>query len=160
MIPAERERAADELPMSSDSLVSAYLVLRPAQSMFDLFVALLDPHAQSIKPDDLFEAGWGKQLFAFHMVRWRGQIGHEIPGREVGQRHKAAKRFDSDERGSRFRLIVMRMAPKDMRNSTRVLASAVFRALPFLRRKAKRHLLWEETIHDECDLSLSDLWCS
>jgi len=58
MIPAKGEGAADELPMPSDGLIAAHLVLGPPQSMFDLFVALLDPHAQSVESDPLFQTGW------------------------------------------------------------------------------------------------------
>src|SRR5689334_337396 len=44
MVPAKREGTAYELPMPSNCFVAAHLVLGPAQRMFDLFVARLDPH--------------------------------------------------------------------------------------------------------------------
>src|SRR5215469_11169467 len=45
MIPTEREGAPHQLPMPSHGLVASDLILRPAQGVFDVFVALLDPHA-------------------------------------------------------------------------------------------------------------------
>jgi hypothetical protein len=44
MIPTKGEGAADELPMPSDGLIAAYLILRPAERLFDVFVALFHPH--------------------------------------------------------------------------------------------------------------------
>ncbi len=43
VIPAKGEGAAHQLPVASDGLITAHLILRPAQDMFDVFVALLDP---------------------------------------------------------------------------------------------------------------------
>ena len=44
MIPAKGERTPDQLPMPANGLVASHLVLRPAQGMFDVFVALFHPH--------------------------------------------------------------------------------------------------------------------
>jgi hypothetical protein len=44
MIPAEREGATHRLPMPSDGLVAVSGEKRPAQGVFDVFVALFDPH--------------------------------------------------------------------------------------------------------------------
>src|SRR5262249_9211062 len=70
MIPAEGKSATDQLPMPPDGLVTAHLVLRPAQRMFDVFVALLDPGAQPVEPDHLFRAGWREWGVAFHGSGW------------------------------------------------------------------------------------------
>ncbi len=86
MIPAKRERTADELPVPPDGLVASHLVLGPAECMFDMFVALLDPHAQPVQPDHLFQAGWRERRFASRALGWRRQVGHQVPGGEVGQR--------------------------------------------------------------------------
>src|SRR5436309_10566338 len=48
MIPAKGERTPDQLPVTPDSLVASHLVLGPAQGVFDVFVALLHPHAQPV----------------------------------------------------------------------------------------------------------------
>src|SRR5690349_11972662 len=56
MIPTKGEGATDQLPMSPDRFVTPNLILRPAQSVFDLLVALLDPLAQPIEPDHFFQA--------------------------------------------------------------------------------------------------------
>src|SRR5207247_9955896 len=53
MIPAKGEGAAHELPMPSDGFVATHLVLGPTQGMFDVFVAPLHPHAQSVQSDHL-----------------------------------------------------------------------------------------------------------
>jgi len=58
VIPAKRKGAAHQLPVSSDGLIAPYLILRPAQGMFDLLVALLDPGTQPVEPNDLLEIGW------------------------------------------------------------------------------------------------------
>src|SRR5215469_4547554 len=39
MIPTEREGATHQLPMPSDGRVASDLILRPAQGVFDVFVA-------------------------------------------------------------------------------------------------------------------------
>jgi hypothetical protein len=70
MIPAEGEGATDQLPMAPDGLVAAHLVLRPAERMFDVFVALLDPGAQPVGPDHLFQTGWREWGFASHAFGW------------------------------------------------------------------------------------------
>src|SRR5260370_20168594 len=70
MIPAKGEGATDQLPMSPDGLVTAHLVLRPAERVFDLFVALLDPGAQPVEPADLFQTGWREWRFASRALAW------------------------------------------------------------------------------------------
>ena len=85
MIPAKGEGAAHELPMPSDGFVASHLILRPPQGMLDVFVALLDPHAQARQPDHLFQAGWKERRFPFQAFCWERQVGHQIPGGEVGQ---------------------------------------------------------------------------
>src|SRR5258706_3312572 len=86
MIPAEGEGAAHELPMPPDGLVAAHLVLRPAERMFDVFVALLDPGAQPVEPDHLFQTGWREWRFASHAFGWGRDVCDQIPGGEIGQR--------------------------------------------------------------------------
>ena len=54
MIPTKGEGTPDESPVPPDGLVTSHLVLGPAQCMFDVFVALLHPHAQPVQPDHLF----------------------------------------------------------------------------------------------------------
>src|SRR5215471_5569887 len=46
MIPAKREGTADQLPMAPHRFVAPDLILRPAQGVLDLFIALFDPHTQ------------------------------------------------------------------------------------------------------------------
>src|SRR5258708_18385059 len=86
MIPAKRERTPDSLPVPPDGLVASHLVLGPPQGMFDLFVALLNPHAQPVHPDHLFQASWRERRFGSKALRWRGQGGHQVPGGGVGPR--------------------------------------------------------------------------
>ena len=85
MIPAKGEGAAHQLPMPSDRLIAAYLILRPAQGMFDLFVALLNPRTQPVEPHELFHAGWWEWGWVFHVVRWGRQIRDQVPGRQSGK---------------------------------------------------------------------------
>src|SRR5438093_13315387 len=85
MIPAKGEGAADELPMPSDGLVAAHLVLGPPQSMFDLFVALLVPHAQSVESDHLFQTGWREWWVVPSACACGRQVGDQVPGGDVGQ---------------------------------------------------------------------------
>src|SRR5512135_753774 len=61
VIPTKRESATDQLPVPPDGLVASHLILGPAQSVFDLLVALLDPLAQPIGPDHFLQAGWREQ---------------------------------------------------------------------------------------------------
>src|SRR5438034_10944692 len=86
MIPAKGEGAAHQLPMPPDRLIAAHLVLGPAKRMLHVFVTLLDPHAHPVEPDHLFQAGWRERWGAFPACAWGRQVGHQIPGREVGQR--------------------------------------------------------------------------
>lgn len=44
--------------------VTAHLILRPAEGVFDVLVALLDPRAPAVKPDDLFQAGGNGEAFS------------------------------------------------------------------------------------------------
>src|SRR5260370_36180956 len=80
MIPAKGEGATDQLPMSPDGLVTAHLVLRPAERVFDLFVALLDPGAQPVEPADLFQTGWREWRFAFPPLPSGGSVGCPCTG--------------------------------------------------------------------------------
>src|SRR5260370_22072479 len=86
MIPAKGEGATDQLPMSPDGLVTAHLVLRPAERVFDLFVALLDPGAQPVEPADLFQTGWREWRFASRAFAWGWHVGDQVPGGKIGQR--------------------------------------------------------------------------
>src|SRR5258708_33436465 len=64
MVPTEREGAAHQLPVPPDGLVASPLVLGPAEGVFDVFVALLHPHAQPVQTDHLFQAGCRPRWFA------------------------------------------------------------------------------------------------
>src|SRR5260370_31205339 len=86
MIPAKGERATDRLPMSADGLVTAHLVLRPAERVFDLFVALLDPGAQPVEPADLFQTGWREWRFASRALAWGWPVGDQVPSGKIRQR--------------------------------------------------------------------------
>src|SRR5712692_10904872 len=44
MIPADGESATHQLPMPPHRPVAPDLILRPAQGVLDLFIALFDPH--------------------------------------------------------------------------------------------------------------------
>src|SRR5262247_747977 len=70
LLPAEAEGTTDQLPMPSDGSVAAHLIVRPAQDMLDLLVALFDPHPQTIQPDNLFQRGWrpGVVRVASHLL--------------------------------------------------------------------------------------------
>ena len=57
MVPAKGEGTTDQLPMPPDGSIASNLVLRPSQGPSDLFVALFNPHAQPIEPDDFLYAG-------------------------------------------------------------------------------------------------------
>jgi len=52
-VPAEGECAVDQGLMAADPQVRAGLEVGPAEFVFDLFVALLDPVPQTIDPHDL-----------------------------------------------------------------------------------------------------------
>src|SRR6266704_1081334 len=84
MIPAKGESTTDQLPMSSDGLVTSHLILRPAQRMFDVFVALLDPDAQTIQSDHLFQIGWRKRQLGSRAFCWGRQVGDQVPGGKIG----------------------------------------------------------------------------
>src|SRR6266496_2290557 len=56
-LPAERERAAHQLPVAADRAVGADLEVGPAQLVLDLLVALLDPVAQAVQAHDLGQVG-------------------------------------------------------------------------------------------------------
>src|SRR5260370_10294482 len=86
MTPAKREGPPDELPVPPDGLVASHLVMGPPQVMFDLFVTLLNPDAEAVHPDHLFQASWRERRFGSKALRWRGQVGHQVPGGGVGQR--------------------------------------------------------------------------
>lgn len=53
--------------------------------MFDVFITLLDPGAQPVESDDLFQAGWREWRFAFDVVTWGRDVGHKVPGGQIGQ---------------------------------------------------------------------------
>src|SRR6266702_6698358 len=91
MIPAKGKGTPNYLQMPSDSLVASHLVLGPAQSVFDVFVALLHPPAQSVQPDHLFQTGWRKRWFAGRGLSWCGQVGDQVAGRQVGQRLRVGR---------------------------------------------------------------------
>src|SRR6266849_927856 len=85
MIPAKGERTPDQLPVPPDGFVAPDLILGPAQSVFDVFVALLDPHAQPVQPYHLFQAGCRERRVGSRALGWRRQVGDQVPGGEVGQ---------------------------------------------------------------------------
>lgn len=86
VVPTEGESATDQLPMPSNCLVAPDLILGPAQSVFDLLVALLRPLAQPREPDHFFQEGWRKRQWRHRMLDGSRQIRHEIPGDQIGQR--------------------------------------------------------------------------
>ena len=56
-LPAERERAAHEDVVAADRGGGADLEVGPAELVFDLLVALLDPVAQPVAAHDLGQVG-------------------------------------------------------------------------------------------------------
>lgn len=69
--------------MSPDGDGGSYLVLRPTQGLFDLLVALLYPHPQTIQPHHLGKIGCSQftalgSLRAISRVISR-EIGHQVP---------------------------------------------------------------------------------
>jgi hypothetical protein len=77
VIPAKREGAADQLPMSPHRFVAPDLILRPAQGVLDLFIALFDPHAQSIEPHHFLQAGSRQEAHLRPLRSGRRQIGEK-----------------------------------------------------------------------------------
>src|SRR5262245_59040340 len=67
------------MPMPSDGQVGTHLILRPAESLLDLFIALLDPHTEPVEADD-FGHGRGR-MWTLGGSPWRGKIRHEVPRR-------------------------------------------------------------------------------
>src|SRR5262249_55942087 len=55
-IPAEAEGAVDQGLVAADRDIGADLEVGPAQLVFDLFVALLDPVPDAVDPHDLGQA--------------------------------------------------------------------------------------------------------
>jgi hypothetical protein len=55
--PAEAERAVDQSLVAADRDIGADLEVGPAQLVFDLLVALLDPVAGRVEAHDLGQAG-------------------------------------------------------------------------------------------------------
>src|SRR5713226_8993443 len=100
MIPAKGERTPDQLPVPPDGLVASYLILGPAECVFDLLVALLHPHAQPVQADHLCQVGWRERQFGCRALGWRRQVSHQIPGRDVWHR----KRIGGGHNGP-FRLV-------------------------------------------------------
>src|SRR6266516_282540 len=86
VIPTKRESATDQLPVPPDGVIISHLILGPAQSVFDLLVALLDPLAQPIEPDHFFQAGWRERQWRDRMLGGSWQICHQIPGGLIRQR--------------------------------------------------------------------------
>jgi hypothetical protein len=62
--------------------------------------ALLDPHAKPIQPDHLLQAGCSERRFGSRALGWRREVGHQVPGGEVGQRLRIGGGHDSP-----FRLV-------------------------------------------------------
>jgi len=60
VVPAKGESTTHQLPMPPDSSIASYLILGPPQSVFDLFVALFNPHSQPIQPDHFSQTGNGQ----------------------------------------------------------------------------------------------------
>src|SRR5213078_5315991 len=56
-VPAEAERAVDQGLVAADREVGADLEVGPAQLVFDLLVALLDPVAQAVAAHHLGQVG-------------------------------------------------------------------------------------------------------
>jgi hypothetical protein len=72
MVPAEGESTADELPMPSHGLVTPDLILRPAQSVLHLLVALLDPHSQPIQAHHFLHTGRCELIILSALRSWSG----------------------------------------------------------------------------------------
>ena len=72
--------------MPPDRLVGADHEVGPAQLLLELLVALLDPVAQAVQPDDLGQVGRGEWRFVRVGRIGVRKVGREIPGRQRRQR--------------------------------------------------------------------------
>lgn len=63
--------------MPPDGEVGADLILGPAQGLFHLFIALLDPHTEPVEPDHFGDGRWRMRMLC--ASTWRGEIRHELP---------------------------------------------------------------------------------
>ena len=85
VLPGEAERAVDQGLMSPDGGVGAYLEVRPAQFVFDLLVALLDPVADTVDPHHLGNirrctpAAWARRTSAAPICSFVRNAGSFLP---------------------------------------------------------------------------------
>src|SRR5215510_127764 len=84
-IPAEAEGAVDQGLVAADRGVGADLEIGPAQLVFDLLVALLDPVPDPVDPGDLGQAGGRVIAVSFARAAGAGQAGDQVPGGLVRQ---------------------------------------------------------------------------
>src|SRR5213596_806066 len=84
-VPAEAERAVDQGLVAADREIGADLEVGPAQLVFDLLVALLDPVADRVQAHDLGQAGSRMIAVCLARAARAGQVGDQVPGRLARQ---------------------------------------------------------------------------
>src|SRR5690349_25027263 len=83
--PAEAEGAVDQGLVAADGGVGADLEVGPAQLVFDLLVALLDPVPDPVAPGDLGQAGGRVRAALLARAAGAGPVGDQVPGDLVRQ---------------------------------------------------------------------------
>src|SRR5207302_7552797 len=78
--PAEAERAVDQGLVAADREIGADLEVGPAQLVFDLLVALLDPVPDAVDPGDLGQAGCRVRATGLAGAAGTGPVGEPAPG--------------------------------------------------------------------------------
>ncbi len=78
--PAEAERAVDQGLVPADRDIGADLEIGPAQLVFDLLVALLDPVADRVYPHDLGQARGRVRTVWLARAAGPGQVRDQVPG--------------------------------------------------------------------------------
>src|SRR6266496_4614026 len=84
-VSAEAERAVDQGLVAADRGVGADLEVRPAQLVFDLFAALLDPVPDPVDPHDLGQVRGRVRAVRLARAAGAGQVGGQVPGGLVRQ---------------------------------------------------------------------------
>ena len=83
--PAEAERAVDQHLVTADPDIGADLEVGPAELVFNLLVALLDPVADRVQARDLGQAGRRVRAARLARAAGAGQVGDQVPGGLVRQ---------------------------------------------------------------------------
>src|SRR5207248_10717324 len=79
-VPAEAEGAVDQGLVAADREVGADLEVGPAELVFDLLVALLDPVPDAVDPHDLGQVCGRVRAAGLARPAGPGQVSNQVPG--------------------------------------------------------------------------------